>query len=291
VCRKGKCVKTAVTDYGPSCFVEKDAKGPVLDASPKVCESLTGGSSCGWSDHFSITVARTVGPEEDGRPYGPFNVTDVELAALVEQGRLLDDQAARAASGEATTPANATSTTAVEPSPSQQQLVQSAEDVLETFDPSAAIEWSNKHCDGSGKECPCGHGIGTGCEPFVLGKSCQCTEFAAHALCHGGLFKQCASELNTEGCPDTSHHMWDNCKGSNLRLGSSLHSKLKNKKGWKEVSATHATKGSVVFYTVNGEAYAHQCLYIGGGKVNCHNNNRCAVDMHLYPFTSILAPP
>jgi hypothetical protein len=33
----GKCVKLRVTDYGPSCFVENDAGGPVLDASPAVC--------------------------------------------------------------------------------------------------------------------------------------------------------------------------------------------------------------------------------------------------------------
>jgi hypothetical protein len=36
VCRSGRCVKVAVTDYGPSCFVENDAGGPVLDASPGV---------------------------------------------------------------------------------------------------------------------------------------------------------------------------------------------------------------------------------------------------------------
>ena len=277
-----------MTDYGPSCFVEKDAKGPVLDASPTVCKHLTGSASCGWSDHFSITVARTVGPELDGQPYGPFNVTDAEMAALVEQGRILDEHMARAASGEVTTPANGTSTTSELSSSIRHQV--EAEDV-DALDSAAAVEWSKKHCDGSGTECSCGHGIGTGCEPFVLGKSCQCTEFAAHALCHGGLFKECVRESNTEGCPGTSHHMWDDCHGSNLRLGSSLHSNLKSKKGWKEVSSAHATKGSVVFYTVNGQAYAHQCLYIGDGKVNCHNNNRCGVDMHLYPFTSILAPP
>ncbi len=62
-------------DYGPSCFVENDAGGPVLDASPAVCQSLTGGTSCGWSDHFTISVSRARKPEDDGRPLGPFNVT------------------------------------------------------------------------------------------------------------------------------------------------------------------------------------------------------------------------
>ena len=60
----------AVVDYGPSCFVEDDAGGPVIDASPAVCQALTGGSSCGWSDHFSVT-ASVVG---DNRPFGPFTL-------------------------------------------------------------------------------------------------------------------------------------------------------------------------------------------------------------------------
>jgi len=72
VCRGSKCAKVAVVDYGPSCFVEDDAGGPVLDASPAVCQALTGGTSCGWSDHFSVTV--TVVGEEDTRPFGPFTL-------------------------------------------------------------------------------------------------------------------------------------------------------------------------------------------------------------------------
>lgn len=71
ICRGSKCVKAAVVDYGPSCFVEDDAGGPVIDASPAVCQALTGGSSCGWSDHFSVT-ANVVG--DDRRPYGPFTL-------------------------------------------------------------------------------------------------------------------------------------------------------------------------------------------------------------------------
>merc|ERR1711934_916870 len=89
VCRNGKCVKVRVTDYGPSCFVENDAGGPVLDASPAVCRALTGGGSCGWSDHFSITVSRTM----DDRPYGPFNVTREEYREIIRQGKILEDLA------------------------------------------------------------------------------------------------------------------------------------------------------------------------------------------------------
>lgn len=84
-----------VIDYGPSCFVENDAGGPVLDASPAVCQKLTGGSSCGWSDHFAITVTRALSPEEDGIPTGPLNVTSVEdFKTLMEIGRKLEVLAA-----------------------------------------------------------------------------------------------------------------------------------------------------------------------------------------------------
>jgi len=92
VCRNGKCVKLRVTDYGPSCFVERDAGRAVLDASPATCKELTGGSSCGWSDHFSITVTEAEDPAVDGRPCGPFNVTDEELADLIENGRKIEER-------------------------------------------------------------------------------------------------------------------------------------------------------------------------------------------------------
>jgi hypothetical protein len=87
VCRSGTCVKVAVTDYGPSCFVENDAGGPVLDASPYVCQALTGGSSCGWSDHFSVSVNAAFHPDIDGRPYGPFNVTPSEFEEIKAVGQ------------------------------------------------------------------------------------------------------------------------------------------------------------------------------------------------------------
>lgn len=88
VCLGGTCVKLRVTDYGPSCFVENDAGGPVLDASPSVCKSLTGHDSCGWSDHFSVHVSYA--DEHDGRPYGPFNVTETEFLALVARGKEIE---------------------------------------------------------------------------------------------------------------------------------------------------------------------------------------------------------
>jgi hypothetical protein len=42
--------------------------GPVIDASTAVCQYLTGTSSCGWSDKFSITATVT----SDSRPNGPY---------------------------------------------------------------------------------------------------------------------------------------------------------------------------------------------------------------------------
>lgn len=218
-----------------------------------------------------------------------LSVAKEECDQVIIDSQLVEDVAPAESSGNFTRAGGSD----IEVSHSSSVNISAAPDDVEevmSFDPSAAVEWSKQHCDGSGKECPCGNGVGTGCEPFVLGKSCQCAEFAAHALCHGGMFRDCAGS-NTDGCPDTSHSMWSSCKGYNLRYGGDLHANLKKRKGWKEVSASNAKKGSVVFYTVNGVAYAHQCLYIGNGLVNCHNNNRCGVGMHLYPFTSILSPP
>jgi hypothetical protein len=44
----GCCMWLSVTTPGPSCYVEDDAGGPVLDASPAICSLLTGHSSCGF---------------------------------------------------------------------------------------------------------------------------------------------------------------------------------------------------------------------------------------------------
>lgn len=86
----GSLTHACLADYGPSCFVERDAGGPVLDASPAVCQALTGGSSCGYSDHFSISVSRARAPELDGRPMGPFTVTPAEFDAIVRVGHELE---------------------------------------------------------------------------------------------------------------------------------------------------------------------------------------------------------
>lgn len=156
------------------------------------------------------------------------------------------------------------------------------------FDPSQAVEWSSKHCDGSGSECPCGSGEGTGCEPYHQGSTCQCAEFVAHALCHGGLGYNC-NVRDGGSCRSSGASEWGSCSGNNLRMGTGLHAELKSK-GWSSVSSGNAKKGAAVFYTVNGAAFAHTCIYIGGGKVNCHNNNRCGHPIGMYPFSAILNP-
>jgi len=58
ICRQGttKCVIARVVDFGPGCSVDTMAGGPVLDASPNICQYLFGTNSCGWSDRFGITV-------------------------------------------------------------------------------------------------------------------------------------------------------------------------------------------------------------------------------------------
>lgn len=78
------CLKLTVVDYGPSCFVDNDAGGSVLDASTAVCKYITGGTSCGWSDHFKIQVTRAAAPEIDGIPLGPFNMTWAQYDELVK---------------------------------------------------------------------------------------------------------------------------------------------------------------------------------------------------------------
>ncbi len=47
-------------------------------------------SSCGWSDHFVVTVARAAAPEVDGRPVGPFNVTEADMEEIIRIGHELD---------------------------------------------------------------------------------------------------------------------------------------------------------------------------------------------------------
>jgi len=84
VCKGSRCIKLRVSDYGPSCFVEQRAGGPVLDASPNVCSYFTGSVSCGWSDHVSVVVTVAAAPEIDGINYGPFIATDLQLREMMK---------------------------------------------------------------------------------------------------------------------------------------------------------------------------------------------------------------
>jgi len=81
ICGYGKCLKAQVADAGPAAFVENDAGGPIIDASPQVCRYIANAGSCGWSDHFRITAELTA--EDDHRPLGPFRVSRDEYAAIV----------------------------------------------------------------------------------------------------------------------------------------------------------------------------------------------------------------
>jgi hypothetical protein len=95
VCKGSKCIKSYTVDYGPSCYVEDHAGGPVLDASPAICQGLFGLSSCGWSDHLQVSVATALSPEEDGIPLGPYNVTEAQMAEIIRIGWALDAAAGR----------------------------------------------------------------------------------------------------------------------------------------------------------------------------------------------------
>ena len=48
-----------VIDGGPSCEVEDNAGKQVVDASYSTCKHFTGSTSCGWSDHISVTCKKT----------------------------------------------------------------------------------------------------------------------------------------------------------------------------------------------------------------------------------------
>jgi len=55
-CSNGQKANLKIEDGGPGCSVENNAGGQVIDASYSMCKLCTGGTSCGWSDHFKITV-------------------------------------------------------------------------------------------------------------------------------------------------------------------------------------------------------------------------------------------
>ena len=58
-CQGSKCVNLKVIDGGPSCAVEANAGGPVVDASFSTCKFFTGYQDCGWSDHIQVTCIKT----------------------------------------------------------------------------------------------------------------------------------------------------------------------------------------------------------------------------------------
>ena len=59
-----------VADQGPAAWVEANAGGPVLDASPMVAQYLFGTTSSGWSDHRTVVV--TVA--DPSSPLGPVTL-------------------------------------------------------------------------------------------------------------------------------------------------------------------------------------------------------------------------
>ena len=60
--RNGKSMNLEVIDYGPACFVERNAGKPVIDASVSACQFFTGSKSCGWSDHIAVTCKKISSP-------------------------------------------------------------------------------------------------------------------------------------------------------------------------------------------------------------------------------------
>jgi hypothetical protein len=63
----GRCVVAETDDYGPATWVETDAGGPIIDASPLVAQALFGVGGSGWSDHRQVHVT-VVAPNT---PLGP----------------------------------------------------------------------------------------------------------------------------------------------------------------------------------------------------------------------------
>lgn len=56
--KNGKCNNLKVIDGGPGCSVETSAGGPVVDASYSMCQTCTGSTSCGWSDHVQVVCKK-----------------------------------------------------------------------------------------------------------------------------------------------------------------------------------------------------------------------------------------
>eukprot|EP00660_Eupelagonema_oceanica_P006496 gene6496-14429_t len=139
------------------------------------------------------------------------------------------------------------------------------------YNPNAARDWADDRCKGGAGECACPGGIGTSCP------NCQCAEFTAHALCHGGMFKDCGWSSCASGCaaPHTTCSSGSRyvCHGQNLKWGPTLATYLRGQ-GWHDVTgqAPNVPAGSAVFYNERGSSYAHTCFARGDGTVDCHNN-------------------
>jgi len=72
--RNGKCSNLKVIDGGPACYVENNAGGPVIDASYSMCQSCTGSTSCGWSDHVPIHCTKR---------FASFNETEIDTDSIL----------------------------------------------------------------------------------------------------------------------------------------------------------------------------------------------------------------
>lgn len=149
----------------------------MLDASPAVCRTLTGGSSCGWSDHFSTTVSRAHLPEFDGRPYGqPFNVTNDELASLIEVGRQLEVESDYGKVNETSAPALVSASASV-----QITKCQACRDAMEVaFN---ALVFDTYTCSGIGKKvidtvCDVAGPFAQACKDFVKLLCSACKDIA-----------------------------------------------------------------------------------------------------------------
>jgi len=85
-CQKNaKCNNLKVIDGGPACSVENKAGGPVIDASYSMCQTCTGGTSCGWSDHIRVTCSKKSSPladyEDNDEMLGPCSYLQAEIDA------------------------------------------------------------------------------------------------------------------------------------------------------------------------------------------------------------------
>ena len=77
-CQGSDCLNLKVIDGGPGCSVENNAGGPVVDASDSTCKHFTGRTSCGWSDHVSVTCKKT--------SFSALDVEEPTVKATEERG-------------------------------------------------------------------------------------------------------------------------------------------------------------------------------------------------------------